>query len=93
MAGASVDISEGRVNTRNTSSGKVRVQNCTSQVFSLVRNLDLSIHVYGFLQPSQAKPANNYRWQLSVQKDFRKLSRTEVISQAFAYEHVASSLK
>ena len=34
-------------------SGKLRVQNCTSQVFSLARNLDLSIHVYGFLEPSQ----------------------------------------
>ena len=42
-------------------SGKVRVQNCTSQVFSLARNLDLLIHVYGFLQSSQTKPANNYR--------------------------------
>ena len=30
-------------------------------------------------------------WQLSVQKHVRKLSRTEVISQAFAYDHFAHS--
>ena len=69
MAGASVDISQGRVNTSSRcvhASGKLRVQNCTSQVFSLVRNLDLSIHVYGFLEPSQNETGQQllFSWAL-----------------------------